>query len=78
MKIVLEHHAIRFLIMNELVINSTRFELHNSKYFIFLQSGHGRMIRFDSIQEKNDNIQKALEYFKKEDETMGMLGIGYR
>ena len=36
------------------------------------------MIRFDSIQEKNDNIQKALEYFKKEDETMGMLGIGYR
>eukprot|EP00597_Dinobryon_sp_UTEXLB2267_P004159 CAMPEP_0170061968 /NCGR_PEP_ID=MMETSP0019_2-20121128/3360_1 /TAXON_ID=98059 /ORGANISM="Dinobryon sp., Strain UTEXLB2267" /LENGTH=328 /DNA_ID=CAMNT_0010267977 /DNA_START=43 /DNA_END=1029 /DNA_ORIENTATION=- len=46
--------------------------------FLWLLPGHGRMIRFESLEEKNENILRAVEYFKRDDESFGMLNIGYR
>ena len=43
-----------------------------------LLAGHGRMVRFESLQEKSESIRKALDLFRREDETKGMLAIGYR
>ena len=46
--------------------------------FRWILPAHGRMVRFQSMQEKNDSVREALEWFRREDQTKGMLGIGYR
>ena len=46
--------------------------------FRWILPGHGRMVRFESIEEKNESVREALEWFRREDQTKGMLGIGYR
>jgi hypothetical protein len=36
------------------------------------------MVRFESLEEKNMNIIRAVEFFKRDDESFGMLSIGYK
>ena len=46
-------------------------------YFVGILPGHGRMVRFESINKKNDAILKAALDFEKEDEAIGMFSVGY-
>ena len=39
--------------------------------------GHGRMAKFNSVAEKNSSILKAADDFDNEDETEGLLSVGY-
>jgi len=39
--------------------------------------GHGRMVRFLSIEERRASIMEAAKVFEEDDETEGMFGVGY-
>lgn len=45
--------------------------------FLWLFPSHGRMTGFASLDEKRNIFIKAADDFAKEDETIGMYGIGY-
>lgn len=48
----------------------------NRKFpFTWLLPAHGRMIRFTSLEEKQQAILEATELFHEEDETTGSLGL---
>jgi hypothetical protein len=53
--------------------------LHQSYVCILtgILPSHGRMIRFDTVADKNAAVRRAAEEFAAEDETRGMFGIGY-
>ena len=38
---------------------------------------HGRMAKFDTVEEKNVAVLTAADGFDNEDETEGMLAVGY-
>jgi hypothetical protein len=38
---------------------------------------HGRMAKFGSVDEKNAAVMTAADSFDKEDETEGLLAVGY-
>lgn len=45
--------------------------------FTWILPSHGRMIRFKSEEDRKKAILVAADEFDAEDETTGMLGIGY-
>jgi len=62
-----------------IVVQAESIKLLASEEFKFkwLLPGHGRMTRFASDEERMQAILAAAENFDKEDETLGMLGVGY-
>jgi hypothetical protein len=38
---------------------------------------HGRMAKFGSVEEKKAAVMTAADSFDKEDETEGLLAVGY-
>ncbi len=43
--------------------------------FTWILPGHGRMIRFASLEEKEETILAAADYFHDEEETIGSYGL---
>lgn len=48
-------------------------------FFLFpgILPSHGRMAKFNSVEEKNAAVLTAADGFDNEDETEGMLAVGY-
>lgn len=46
--------------------------------FRWILPGHGRMVRYGSVADKNKAILKCVEEFKAEDTTYGWFNIGYQ
>lgn len=49
-------------------------------YFVLFEGilpSHGRMAKFNSVEEKNAAVLTAADGFDNEDETEGMLAVGY-
>lgn len=57
------------------------FITNSFKIAIFVFKGilpsHGRMAKFDTVEEKNAAVLTAADGFDNEDETEGMLAVGY-
>lgn len=57
------------------------FITYSSILYIFCLKGilpsHGRMAKFDTVEEKNAAVLTAADGFDNEDETEGMLAVGY-
>ena len=45
--------------------------------FLGIFPAHGRMVKFGSVEEKKIAILAAADEFDKEDETNGLLAVGY-
>lgn len=45
--------------------------------FQWILPGHGRMVRFKSVQEKNEQMLQCADAFAKDDEFDGMFSVGY-
>lgn len=45
--------------------------------FLWIVPGHGRMVRFNSLQEKNEAVMDAAANFEAADGSFGVFGIGY-
>jgi hypothetical protein len=41
--------------------------------FHLLNSAHGRMMRFDSVQEKDEIFTQAIDFFEQENQLRGQL-----
>lgn len=53
-------------------------QLASDQYdFTWILPGHGRMIRFNDVDSKNDAIRKAAKDFEAEDELKGSLSFGF-
>ena len=53
-------------------------ELADDKYeFTWILPGHGRISKFESLQEKKRSVLKCAEDFDKNDEDDDILGVGY-
>ena len=46
-------------------------------YYKGILPSHGRMAKFDTVEEKNAAVLTAADGFDNEDETEGMLAVGY-
>jgi glyoxylase-like metal-dependent hydrolase (beta-lactamase superfamily II)/ferredoxin len=46
--------------------------------FLWILPAHGRMVRFKSIEEKNEQVMACARSFETEDESVGMFSMGYR
>jgi len=64
---------------NMKVQSSSMRMLANDKtlQFMWILPGHGRMIRWESSEDKRRDILQAADAFDAEDETEGMFALGY-
>lgn len=46
--------------------------------FLWILPAHGRMVRFQSIEEKNQQVMDCAKAFQDEDESLGMFSLGYQ
>lgn len=49
----------------------------NNIFILGIFPAHGRMVKFGSVEEKKSAILAAADEFDKEDETNGLLAVGY-